>query len=199
MPVFEEEDIKLAEEIHEAYNDDNVHVVLVKGFYDDDKIVDVIAAATELNDDPKIMLRTGHLKNAQDLLQRAFSHYSKSIKVSFTSNKPFVVNRKNIHVDKWNQNNYYPIHGDISIYYPIQSVIAEGGENDLKKLRTAISNDNSKLIVLVTTNDVKESYLDFSLLADIVDKSFVLDSSKKYPDLYSTVLNNLKVDKIHYE
>lgn len=199
MPVFEEEDIKLAEEIREAYNDDNVHVVLVKGFYDDDKIVDVIAAATQINDNPKIKLRTRTLMHTKDLLQRAFSRYFKSIKVSFSSSSPFVFAHKNIDVDKWEQNNYFPIRADISIYYPIQSVIADGGGRALEKLKTAISNDHSKLVVLVTTNDVTEGYLDFSLLDEIVDKSFVLDSSKKYPDTYSTILNNLEVDKIHYE
>ena len=84
-------------------------------------------------------------------------------------------------------------------HYPIESVIADGGGRDLEKLKLAISNDHSKLVVLVTTNDVAEGYLDFSLLDKIVDKSFVLDSSKKYPDTYSTILNNLEVDKIHYE
>ena len=110
-----------------------------------------------------------------------------------------MLSNKNIDVDKWEQNKLFSIHADISIYYPIQSVIAKGGERDLEKLKSAISNDHSKLIVLVTTNDVNEAYLDFSLLDGIVDKSFVLDSSKKHPETYSVILNNLHKDKIFYE
>lgn len=199
MSMFEEEDINLAKEIKKAYDDDNVHVVLVKGFCDDDKLIDAMSVATQLNDNPKIILRTAYFKYTQDLVQRAVNHYFKNKKISFNSKKPFEFNKKYIQVDKWNQNRDFPISKDISIYYPVQSVISEGGSSDLEKFKTAISNDHSQLIVLLTTNDVHENYLDFSLLDDIVDKSFVLDSSKKHPETYSTILKNLDVDKIFYE
>lgn len=199
MEIFEEEDKKLFREIKQAYLDDGIHVILVKGFCDDDKIIDVLAAATQINDNPTINLRTRVLGHTKNLLQRAFSRYFKEMKVTFTSSKPFVLAHKNIDVDKWEQNQFFPISSDISIYYPIQSVIAQGGKRDLEKLKSAISNDHSKLIILVTTNDVEEGYLDFSLLDDFVDQSFVLDSSRKHPETYSIILNNLNKNKIFYE
>lgn len=199
MEIFEEEDKKLIREIEQSYQDDSIHVILVKGFCDDDKVIDVLVAATQINDNPTIKLRTRLLSHTKDLLQRAFRKYFEKIKVSFSTSKPFVLAHKNIDVDKWEQNKLFSIHSDISIYYPIQTVIAQGGERDLKKLKSAISHDHSKLIILVTTNDVREGYLDFSLLDDVVDKSFVLDSSTKHPETYSVILNNLNKDKIFYE
>lgn len=199
MEIFDEEDLKFVRELEKSYYDDDVHVVLVKGFCDDDKLFDTISIATQINDDPKILLRTGYFKYTQDLVQRAVRSYFPNLKISFNSKKPFIFNKKSIYVDKWNQNNYLPIREDFSIYYPIQSVISQDGEKDLERLKAAISKDNSKLIVLVTTNDVAEGYLDFSLLDGIVDKSLVLDSSKKHQETYSLVLNNLNKDKIFYE
>ncbi|MGB2575074.1 hypothetical protein [Leuconostoc citreum] len=199
MKIFDEEDLKFMRNLEKSYYDDDVQVVLIKGFCDDDKLFDTIALATQINDEPKILLRTGYFKYTQDLVQRAVSSYLPNSKISFNSKKPFIFNKKYIYVDKWNQNNYLPIREDFSIYYPIQSVVAQGGESDLEKLKSAISNDHSKLIILVTTNDVKEGYLDFSLLDGIVDKSFVLDSTKKHPETYSVILNNLNEDKIFYE
>lgn len=199
MEIFDEEDLKFVREIEKSYYDDDVHVVLVKGFCDDDKLFDILSLATQINDNPKILLRTGYFKYTKDLVQRAVGSYFPNLKISFDSKKPFKFNGKYIYVDKWNQNSYFPIREDFSIYYPIQSVIAQGGERDLEKLQSAISNDHSKLIILVTTNDVEEGYLDFSLLDDFVDKSFVLDSSRKHPETYSIILNNLNQDKIFYE
>lgn len=199
MEIFDEEDLKFVRELEKSYYDDDVHVVLVKGFCDDDKLFDTISIATQINDDPKILLRTGYFKYTQDLVQRAVRSYFPNLKISFNSKKPFIFNKKSIYVDKWNQNNHLLIREDFSIYYPIQSVISQGGEKDLERLKAAISKDNSKLIVLVTTNDVAEGYLDFSLLDGIVDKSLVLDSSKKHQETYSLVLNNLNKDKIFYE
>lgn len=58
MEIFEEEDKKLIREIKQSYDDDGIHVIVVKGFCDDDKVIDVLTAATQINDNLKIKLRT---------------------------------------------------------------------------------------------------------------------------------------------
>ena len=88
-----EEDKQLVRNINDAYKDVSTHVVMVKGFCDNDKLVDVVVAATKINDNPKIKLRTRSLMRTKDLLQRAFSRYFKGIKISFSSSSPFVFGR----------------------------------------------------------------------------------------------------------
>lgn len=199
MLTNNDEDVKLVKDIMEAYYDEKIRVILIKGFEDDDKLFDAIFAATRITQNPRVKIRTSHLHDTKAAVQRVVDKYLQQGKISFDTKNPFLFNGKEIYVDKWDDNKDVPVYGDVSIYYPVKTVIAAGGEENLDKFKTAISKDNSRLIILLTKHDVRQNYLDFSLLDDIVDKSFVLDSSKKYPDTYSTILNNLKVDKIHYE
>lgn len=199
MREFTTEDKAFLSRLIDAYNDEQIKTVLVMGFNDDDKFMISLISALKAKENAKVQLRVNLLDHTKELVQRAFDQYSRNTKVVFNTKKPFNIFGRKIPVDQWRRNSSFPIYNDISIYYPVESVIYDGSSNDFKKFFEALSNDHSKLRILVTTNDVKKGYLKLDLLSGVVDKIMVLDSSKKFPEQYSIILNNLNEDRIYYE
>ncbi|WPQ68418.1 hypothetical protein [Weissella paramesenteroides] len=199
MREFTKEDKAFLCRLIDAYNDEQIKTVLVMGFDDDDKFMISLISALKAKKNAKVQLRVNLLDHTKELVQRAFDQYSRNTKVVFNTKKPFNIFGHKILVDQWRRNSSFPIYNDISIYYPVQSVIDDGSSNDFKKFFEALSNDHSKLRILVTTNDVTKGYLKLDLLSGVVDKIMVLDSSKKFPEQYSIILNNLNEDRIYYE
>lgn len=199
MTEFTTEDKAFSSRLIDAYNDEQIKTVLVMGFDDDDKFMISLISALKTKKNARVQLRVNRLKHTKDLVQRAVDRYSRNTKVVFNTKQPFNILGRKIPVDQWRRNSSFPIYNDISIYYPVQTVIDGYDSNDFKKFSEALSNDHSKLKILVTTNDVTKGYLKLDLLNNMVDKIMVLDSSKKFPEQYSIILDNLNEDKIYYE
>lgn len=183
----------------EAYNNEDIKTVLVMGFEDDDKFMISLMSALEAEKNARVQLRVNLLEHTKELVQRAVDQYLKNTKVAFNTKNPLNIFGRKIPVDQWGRNSSFPVYNDISIYYPVQTVIDGGNSNDFKKFSEALSNDHSKLRILVTTNDVTKGYLKLDLLSNVVDKIMVLDSSEKFPEQYNIILNNLNEDRIYYE
>lgn len=193
------EDKTFSRRLIDAYNDEHIKTVLVMGFEDDDKFMISLVSALQIAENAKVQLRVNTLGHTKDLIQKAVNLYLKNKKVVFSTKKPFDIFGRKVLVDLWTRNSSFSVHNDVSIYYPIESVISNGGSNDFKKFLEALSNDHSELRILVTTNDLTKGYLKLDLLSNVVDKIMVLDSSKKFPEQYSIILDNLNEDKIYYE
>lgn len=192
-----DEDEKCAIKIIDAYKSQK-RIVCLRGFHDDDKIVIALNVATIISkhlNKNTINLRTHAYKFESDLLQRALGR-----NITLHGNTNYrIFKDMNLNVDKWSQNSgkYGPIEG-VTIYHPIQSVIADHESKDHIHLIERLESDRSNFVILVTTNDYADGYLDFSRLDKLVDEYVVLDSSIKYPDEYQTLLLNLNVDRLDY-
>src|SRR5699024_8316229 len=82
---------------------------------------------------------------------------------------------------------------DFSLYYPVQSVLKSGKE---EQLISKIKNDNAEKVIILTTNDhtinVKNVGLTDLRILDAVDETFNLDNSESNPELYEMVRNNIE-------
>lgn len=198
------EDEKLFKDIMDAF-DNGYRTILIKGFDDEDKLFILLSAVRELvnmrglND---VILRTNSYSHTSDLISMALSEYrkNKDTKIELHKDSKNIILGTTYRLDKWTgADNIIPLLSDISVYFPIQEAFSNIKEVEFNKLTNALEHDKSKFRILMTTTDYVVEHYDSNKLNDYIDKTFILDSSKKYPNTYKIILNNLGLDKLPYE
>lgn len=190
-------DKKLFKDLNEAYNSSDVNTVIIRGFDEDDKLLVALNAAISLSEETNPRLRVTALQNANDLVNRVLREYGRN-EVKLTAKKPVKILGSNFDVKRWDQDVFGFANHEVSIYFPIQSVLYDSEIKRFQKLEEALRHDKSKLKILITTNDYANGELNIDRLSDVIDKTLILDSSGKYPEVYSRILYNLGVDELNY-
>lgn len=190
-------DKKLFKDLNEAYNSSDVNTVIIRGFDEDDKLLVALNAAISLSEETDPRLRVTALQNANDLVNRVLREYDRN-EVKLTATKPVKILGRNFDVKRWDQDVFGFANHEVSIYFPIQSVLYDSEIKRFQKLEEALRHDKSKLKILITTNDYANGELNIDRLSDVIDKTLILDSSGKYPEVYSRILYNLGVDELNY-
>lgn len=197
-----EADKMLIAELINEYKNSSDTTVLIDGFDDDDKIYNSLIAAHKLfklDRGISVGLRVDTLKKANPGINKAFKRYGINDNILLKQDTPFRIGNFNIKVDKFGVGYWSPANFDISIYYPINSVIDGINDNQLVKFRDVLIHDKSKLKIIVTVSDFVEGELKINKIDDLIDKHLFLDSSQKYPETYRRILDDLKVTKLYYE
>lgn len=190
-------DKKLFKDLNEAYNSSDVNTVIIRGFDEDDKLLVALNAAISLSEETDPRLRVTALQNANDLVNRVLREYGRH-EVKLTATKPVKILGSNFDVKRWDKDVFGFVNHEVSIYFPIQSVLYDSEIKRFQKLEEALRHDKSKLKILITTNDYANGELNIDWLSDVIDKTLILDSSEKYPEVYSSILYNLGVDELNY-
>lgn len=196
--TIEKVDRDFVKSIISAYLDDDVSTILINGFDDNDKIIDVFIAVSKLKSDGKLnkgLIRTWTLGRASEIINRSFSFYGINSNILLKQNSEIEIAGVSYKSDKYIQNSWMKINEDVSIYCPVQGILSDG-DKSLRSFRQSLENDKSKLKIIVTTSDYD---LDTSPIDDLVDSYILLDSSAKYPDTYQIILKNMEIEKLKYE
>lgn len=197
-----ETDKLLIMELMNEFKNSSEATVLIDGFDDDDKIYNSLVAAYKLfqiNNNLAVGLRVDTLKKANHGINQAFNKYGANDKVVLKQDVPLKIGELQIEVNKFDTAYVLPVSYDISIYYPINSVIDGINDKQLTRFRDVLEHDKSRLKIIVTVTDYIEDELKINKINDLIDKHLLLDSSQKYPDTYHRILDNLNVDKLYYE
>lgn len=198
MRHIADNDKKLFKELNEAYNSSDVNTVIIRGFDEDDKLIIALTAAISLAKETFPVLRVTALQVANDLVNRALREYDRH-EVKLTATKPVKILDRYFNVERWDKGVVGFTNHEISIYFPIQSVIYDSEIKRFQKFEESLRYDKAKLKILITTNDYANGELHIDWLSDVIDNTLILDSSKKYPEVYSNILNNLGVDELNYQ
>ena len=196
--TIEKADRDFVKSIVSAYLDDDVSTILINGFDDNDKIIDVFIAVSKLKSDGKLnkgLIRTWTLGRASEIINRSLSFYGINSNILLKQNSEIEIAGVSYKSDKYIQNSWMKINEDVSIYCPVQGILSDG-DKSLQSFRQSLENDKSKLKIIVTTSDYD---LDTSPIDDLVDSYILLDSSSKYPDTYQIILKNMEIEKLKYE
>lgn len=196
--TIEKADKDLIKSIISAYLDENVSTILVNGFDNEDKIIDVFLAVSNLKSNGELktgLIRTSTLGRTSEIINKSMSFYGKNSNIQLKKDSEVKIEGVCYKADKYEQNSWMRINGDVSIYCPVQGILS-GGDKSLQRFKESLENDKSKLKIIITTNDYN---LDTSPINDWVDSYILLDSRSKYPDIYQIILNNLKIEKLRYE
>ena len=197
-----ETDKLLIADLINEYKNSSGTTVLIDGFDDDDKIYNTLVAAFKLfqmNNNLTVGLRVDTLKKANHGINQTFNKYGASDKVILKQGVPFEIGELQIEVDKFDTGYVMPASYDISIYYPINSVIDGINDKQLTRFKDVLEHDKSRLKIIVTVTDYIEGELKINEINDLIDNHLFLDSSQKYPDTYQRILDNLKINKLYYE
>lgn len=197
MRRIAENDKKLFKELNDAYHSSDVNTVIIRGFDEDDKLIIALTAAISLAKETFPVLRVTALQVANDLVNRALREYDRH-EVKLTATKPVKILDRYFNVERWDKGVVGFANHEVSIYFPIQSVLYDSEIKRFQKLEEALRHDKSKLKILITTNDYANGELNIDRLSDVIDKTLILDSSGKYPEVYSRILYNLGVDELNY-
>lgn len=176
-----------------SFLDSDKQKVLVTGLDDDAKVNAVIRLLNQ-------KYKTGIIfcSSIGDIAELINSSFEKAVlRNKVTRNELYKMGKMTIEFKKYLHSLNSPQIGknvDFSLYYPVQTVLCESNEEHLKNLILNISNNASKKVIVMTTNDHS---LDLSPLTQLVDQHIHYEVRNDNPELLQIVQDNLGRKKIY--
>ncbi|GAW63398.1 hypothetical protein FC65_GL000648 [Ligilactobacillus acidipiscis DSM 15836] len=175
------------QELMNILNTDNDKNVLVRGYFNQDKLTATLNAieASNLN---KCVFVTGNVSEVPRLFNGSLKIGFKKVKL----NQNYKIGSLNLEFIKRNQfiEENFAFDKDISIFFPVEGILFD--DDETKKFITKLKHSKAKKNILVTTNDYSDKA---KKLYSQVDRVLILDTSKlnsKNIETMKTLTKNLK-------
>ena len=183
---------KFADRFSELMMDQRVHNILVRGYFDDDKVLLTFGI---LNDLPyykngTLVIGNTRVQDEKNFLERGL----RKILPRFNLRDVFKIYGLNIQFTQWKKHRDFRFNGnkDFAIFHPVQTAISDISERD--KFRKVLANSKARKNILITTNDFNN---DPEKIYDIVNAVLILDTTavnEKNKQTYDTIKANLAAD-----
>lgn len=169
--------------------DQNIHNILIRGYFDDDKVLLTFGI---LNDLPHyqngtLVIGNTRVQDEKNFLERGL----RKTLPRFNLRDIFKIYGLNIQFTQWKKHRDFRFNDnkDFAIFHPVETAIITASELD--KFRKVLANSKAKKNILITTNDLhdypKEIY-------NNVDAVLILDTTaanEENKQTYATIKANL--------
>ncbi|SFV41055.1 hypothetical protein [Ligilactobacillus acidipiscis] len=190
MAVYKLKIDAFADKFDEFISDSNKNSLLIRGFYDVDKLLSVfnILSKNKYCHKGVIVLGNVTIKHEQELFQRIFRNKLPTFNLS----DEFDLADLTVSFTKWGQNTEFPYgqFDDFALFYPVESVLFNA--KDTAKFVKAVKGSKAKKNILITTNDFTKKAEE---LYEIVDDCLILDTvdlNEKHKKIFNTIEQNIK-------
>lgn len=183
---------KFADRFSELMMDQRVHNILVRGYFDDDKVLLTFGI---LNDLPHYKNGTLVIGNTRVQDEKIFLERGlRKTLPRFNLRDIFKIYGLNIQFTQCKKNRDFRFNDnkDFAIFHPVQTAISDISERD--KFRKVLANSKARKNILITTNDFNN---DPEKIYDIVNAVLILDTTavnEKNKQTYATIKANLAAD-----
>lgn len=171
--------------------DDNTHNILVRGYFDNDKLLLVFACLYETTgfDDGTIVIGNTTVPHEREFLQRGIRDSISKLNLS----DAFNINGLTVNFTQWRKNRDFPFgfDKDFAVFHPVQSAL---DDKDFPKFCSVLKNARAKKNILITTNDFSDS---LEKLYRYMDETLILDTTDvndKHQQTYKVIQDNLEAD-----
>lgn len=183
---------KFADRFSELMMDQRIYNILVRGYFDDDK---VLLTFRILNDLPyykngTLVIGNTRVQDEKNFLERGL----RKTLPRFNLRDVFKIYGLNIQFTQWKKHRDFRFNGnkDFAVFYPVQTAISDISERD--KFRKVLANSKARKNILITTNDFNN---DPEKIYDIVNAVLILDTTavnEENKQTYATIKANLATD-----
>ena len=142
---------KFADRFSELMMDQRVHNILVRGYFDDDKVLLTFGI---LNDLPyykngTLVIGNTRVQDEKNFLERGL----RKTLPRFNLRDVFKIYGLNIQFTQWKKHRDFRFNGnkDFAVFHPVQTAISDISERD--KFRKVLANSKARKNILITTND----------------------------------------------
>ncbi len=192
MAVYKLKVDAFADKFSEFISDSNKNSLLIRGFYDVDKLLSVFNILNNNEHCHKGVIVLGNvtIKHEQELFQRIF----RDKLPTFNLSDEFELADLTVSFTKWEQNTefFYGQSDDFTLFYPVESVLFNA--KDTAKFVKAVKKSKAKKNILITTNDFTKKA---EKLYGIVDDCLILDTAdvnEKHKKMFNTIEQNIKAE-----
>lgn len=171
--------------------DKNTRNILVRGYFDNDKLLLVFACLYEMTgfDDGTVVIGNTMISHEREFLQRGIRKSIPKLNLSDT----FSINGLTVNFTQWKRNRdfQFGFDKDFAIFHPVESAL---DDKYFPKFCSVLRNARAKKNILITTNDFSESP---EKLYPYVDDILILDTTEvndEHSKIYKVIQDNLKAD-----
>lgn len=171
--------------------DENTHNILVRGYFNEDKLFLTFACLSDLKklNEGTIVIGNTTVPHERELLQRGIGKNIPKLNLSDTFN----INGLTVNFTQWKRNRDFPFgfDKDFVVFHPVESALVG---KDFPKFCSTLKNSKAKKNILITTNDFYDTseklypYVDETLILDTTD---INDENRQ---AYKTIQSNLEAD-----
>lgn len=159
--------------LKQALLDDSVHNILIRGYFDEEKILLVFDTLQNLADYQVGSIVMGNVTVRAErnyLVEGLSSRYVPRFNLSDT----FKMGNLRVNFIKWEQNidREFNLDKDFAIFHPVESVLKD--DLSVEAFRKVLSNSKAKKNILLTTNDLTNNP---EKIFDDVEAVLILDST----------------------
>lgn len=171
--------------------DKNTHNMLVRGYFDEDKLLLTFGCLGDLEsfNEGEIIIGTTTVSHEKELIQRGLRKEIPKLNLSDS----FSFNNLSIRFLQWKRNSDFPFgfDKDFAVFHPVESVL---DTKDFSKFCNTMKNAKARKNILITTNDF---YVTPEKLYPYVDRVLILDTTqvnKEHQQTYNVIQDKLKVN-----
>lgn len=171
--------------------DDNTHNILVRGYFDNDKLLLVFACLYETTgfNAGTIVIGNTTVPHERELLQRGIRENIPKLNLS----DAFSINGLTVNFTQWKRNRdfQFGFDKDFVVFHPVQSAL---DTQDFPKFCDALKNSKTRKNILITTNDFYDAP---EKLYPYMDRILILDTTQvneEHQQTYKVIQDNLEAD-----
>ncbi len=171
--------------------DKETNRILIRGYFDDDKLLLVFSCLYDLKEFNKgtIVIGNTTVPNEREFLERGL----REVVPRFNLRDSFNMYGMITNFVQWRRNRDFPFgfDKDFAVFHPVQSVL-DG--TDFPKFCAALKNVRARKNILITTNDVNNNA---EKLYPHIDSTLILDTTsvnKEHEKTYKVIQSNLQAD-----
>ncbi|MFT8727194.1 MAG: hypothetical protein ABF756_04250 [Liquorilactobacillus ghanensis] len=171
--------------------DEHTHNILVRGYFDDDKLLFVFACLYEMTgfNDGTIVIGNTTVPHEREFLRRGIRESIPKLNLS----DAFSINGLTVNFTQWKRNRdfQFGFDKDFAIFHPVQSVL---DTQDFSKFCNALKNSKAIKNILITTNDFYDTP---EKLYPYIDSALILDTTQvneEHQQTYKVIQSNLEAD-----
>lgn len=171
--------------------DKEINRILIRGYFDDDKLRLVFSCFYDLKEFNKgtVVIGNTTVPNERKFLERGLSEAVPK----FNLRDLFNVYGMITNFVQWKRNIDFPFgfDKDFAVFHPVQSVL---DSKDFPKFCAALKNSKAKKNILITTNDINNAA---EKLYPYIDATLILDTTsvnEEHEKIYKVIQSNLQAD-----
>lgn len=182
---------KFVSEFEKLLLDQDTHNILVRGYFDDDKLILTFGCLGDLEsfNEGEIVIGNTTVPHERELLQKGLRIDIPKLNLS----NSFSINGLSIKFLQWKKYHNFPFgfDKDFAVFYPVESAL---NTQDFPRFCNTLKNAKVRKNVLITTNDFYDVP---EKLYPYVDRVLILDTTqvnKKHQQTYNVIRDSLKAD-----
>ena len=185
------EPIEFIKRFEQLLLDKETNRILIRGYFDDDKLLLVFSCLYDLKEFNKgtIVIGNTTVPNEREFLERGL----REVVPRFNLRDSFNVYGMITNFVQWRRNRDFPFgfEKDFAVFHPVQSVL-DGTE--FSEFCAALKNVRARKNILITTNDVNNNA---EKLYPHIDSTLILDTTsinKEHEKTYKVIQSNLQAE-----